>query len=54
MKFGSQEIVDDDFVLTTDFVKRFGGDHGGDWTVRITGKKRDQVGMSSGTCVLKN
>lgn len=49
VKFGSQEIVDDDFVLTTDFVKRFGGDHGGDWTVRITGKKRDQVGMSSGT-----
>lgn len=37
--FGSQEIVDKDFVLTTDFVKKLGGDHGGDWTARISGKE---------------
>lgn len=43
VRFGSQEIVDDDFILNTDFVKRPGGDHGGDWTVRISGRKRDQV-----------
>ena len=37
--FGSQEIVDKDFALVTDFVKRSGGDHGGDWTARISGKE---------------
>ena len=37
--FGSQEIVDHDFVLNTDFVKRLGGNHGGDWTARISGKE---------------
>ena len=37
--FGSQEIVDKDFALVTDFVKRLGGDHGGDWTARISGKE---------------
>ena len=43
VKFGTQEIVDDDFILNTDFVKRSGGGHGGDWTIRVTGRKRDQV-----------
>ena len=38
--FGSQEIVDDDFILTTDFVKQDGGFHGGDWTARIKGRPR--------------
>ena len=38
--FGSQEIVDDDFILTTDFVKQDGGFHGGEWTARIRGKPR--------------
>ena len=37
--FGSQEIVDMDFALNTDFVKKMGGDHGGDWTVRISGRE---------------
>ena len=37
--FGSQQIVDKDFVLTTDFVKKLGGDHGGDWTAKISGKE---------------
>lgn len=37
--FGSQQIVDKDFELNTDFVKRLGGDHGGDWTARISGKR---------------
>ncbi|XP_065071976.1 uncharacterized protein LOC135696502 [Rhopilema esculentum] len=38
--FGSQEVVDDDFILTTDFVKQDGGFHGGDWTARIRGRPR--------------
>ena len=38
INFGMQEIVDHGYVLNTDFVKRGGGDHGGDWTARITGK----------------
>ena len=33
--FGVQEIVDNSAVLTTSFVKRPGGKHGGDWTARI-------------------
>lgn len=37
--FGVQEIRDSDFTLTTEFVKRMGGDHGGDWTWRITAKQ---------------
>lgn len=37
--FGVQEIRDNDFTLTTEFVKRMGGDHGGDWTWRITAKQ---------------
>lgn len=33
--FGIQEILDGPFVITTSFVKRLGGLHGGDWTARI-------------------
>lgn len=39
LTFGVQEIRDNDFTLTTEFVKRIGGDHGGDWTWRITAKQ---------------
>jgi len=39
LTFGVQEIQDNDFTLTTEFVKRTGGDHGGDWTWRITAKQ---------------
>lgn len=39
INFGVQEIRDNDFTLTTEFVKRLGGDHGGDWTWRITAKQ---------------
>lgn len=39
INFGVQEIHDSDFTLTTEFVKRMGGDHGGDWTWRITAKQ---------------
>lgn len=34
--FGIQEIDDGPFRLTTSFVKRPGGKHGGDWTARIS------------------
>ncbi|XP_017783438.1 PREDICTED: mannosyl-oligosaccharide glucosidase [Nicrophorus vespilloides] len=34
--FGVQEIHDGPFLLTTSFVKRLGGLHGGDWTARIS------------------
>ncbi|KAG8430671.1 hypothetical protein GDO86_020178 [Hymenochirus boettgeri] len=33
--FGVQEIRDQGFTLTTEFAKRPGGDHGGDWSWRI-------------------
>ncbi|XP_058240480.1 mannosyl-oligosaccharide glucosidase-like isoform X2 [Hemibagrus wyckioides] len=39
VNFGMQQIQDTDFTLTTTFVKRMGGKHGGDWTWRITGKQ---------------
>ncbi|XP_056136142.1 mannosyl-oligosaccharide glucosidase [Lampris incognitus] len=39
VSFGVQEIQDSDFTLTTEFVKRMGGNHGGDWTWRITAKQ---------------
>lgn len=39
LTFGVQEIRDNDFTLTTEFVKRMGGGHGGDWTWRITAKQ---------------
>ncbi|KAM6269399.1 mannosyl-oligosaccharide glucosidase [Porphyrio hochstetteri] len=35
-KFGVQEIRDGDLLLKTEFVKRPGGDHGGDWSWRVT------------------
>lgn len=41
--FGVQEIRDGDFTLTTEFVKRLGGDHGGDWTWRITAKQHSSA-----------
>lgn len=34
--FGIQEIVDGGASLRTTFVKKLGGDHGGDWTARIS------------------
>lgn len=43
LTFGVQEIRDTDFTLTTEFVKRLGGDHGGDWTWRITAKQHVSV-----------
>lgn len=38
INFGVQEVTENDFTLTTEFVKRHGGRHGGDWTWRITAK----------------
>ncbi|MEQ2205618.1 hypothetical protein XENOCAPTIV_005897, partial [Xenoophorus captivus] len=43
LTFGVQEIRDNDFTLTTEFVKRIGGDHGGDWTWRITAKQHSSA-----------
>ncbi|XP_017316328.1 mannosyl-oligosaccharide glucosidase [Ictalurus punctatus] len=39
VNFGMQQIRDTEFTLTTTFVKRLGGEHGGDWTWRITGRQ---------------
>ncbi|KAM9236603.1 mannosyl-oligosaccharide glucosidase [Leptosomus discolor] len=36
--FGVQEIRDEGLVLTTEFVKRPGGEHGGDWSWRVTAR----------------
>ncbi|XP_023654927.1 mannosyl-oligosaccharide glucosidase isoform X2 [Paramormyrops kingsleyae] len=43
LSFGVQEIRDTDFILTTEFVKRPGGDHGGDWTWRVTAKQQSSA-----------
>ncbi|NXI44027.1 MOGS glucosidase, partial [Galbula dea] len=36
--FGVQEIQDGGLLLKTEFVKRPGGDHGGDWSWRVTAR----------------
>ncbi|KAJ8407547.1 hypothetical protein AAFF_G00274040 [Aldrovandia affinis] len=43
LSFGVQEIRDSDFTLTTEFVKRMGGEHGGDWTWRVTAKQHSSA-----------
>ncbi|MBN3311141.1 MOGS glucosidase, partial [Amia calva] len=43
VSFGIQEIRDTDFTLTTEFVKRTGGEHGGDWTWRVTAKQQSST-----------
>lgn len=42
--FGIQEIHDDPFLIKTEFVKRLGGNHGGDWTARITVTPKEGFG----------
>ena len=56
INFGMQEIVDYGYILNTDFVKRSGGDHGGDWSARITGQVVENVGkqVSGSILSLKN
>ncbi|CAN2388288.1 mannosyl-oligosaccharide glucosidase activity [Pristimantis euphronides] len=41
VNFGIQEIKDKGFTLRTEFVKRPGGRHGGDWSWRIVGTPDD-------------
>ncbi|XP_071793210.1 mannosyl-oligosaccharide glucosidase-like [Asterias amurensis] len=43
VNFGVQEVVDKNFTLKTEFVKQPGGNHGGDWTTRISGKPRTRA-----------
>uniref|UniRef100_A0A8C4UL00 Mannosyl-oligosaccharide glucosidase n=1 Tax=Falco tinnunculus TaxID=100819 RepID=A0A8C4UL00_FALTI len=38
VNFGVQEIRDKGLFLKTEFVKRLGGEHGGDWSWRITAR----------------
>ena len=35
INFGVQEMLDNYYTVSTDFVKRPGGNHGGDWSARI-------------------
>ncbi|MGH0179550.1 UNVERIFIED_CONTAM: hypothetical protein FKN15_001827 [Acipenser sinensis] len=46
MDFGIQEVRDTDFTLTTEFVKRQGGEHGGDWSWRITAKQQSPAAQA--------
>ncbi|KAB0802437.1 hypothetical protein PPYR_04623 [Photinus pyralis] len=46
--FGVQEIQDGPFLLRTSFVKRLGGNHGGDWTVRIEVDVKNKNQISKG------
>ncbi|RZF44964.1 hypothetical protein LSTR_LSTR001925 [Laodelphax striatellus] len=58
VNFGIQEIVDGSFFLTTSFVKRSGGNNGGDWTARITVKNQmnsaDPISLIVYTALEKN
>lgn len=40
VNFGTQRIVDEEYVIETSFVKRTGGLNGGDWTARIAVKPK--------------
>ncbi|XP_071948524.1 mannosyl-oligosaccharide glucosidase-like [Antedon mediterranea] len=52
VNFGVQEIVEKGFTLMTEFVKRPGGDHGGDWSVRISGKNTTKQNSTSVVSIL--
>ncbi|XP_053921994.1 mannosyl-oligosaccharide glucosidase isoform X3 [Cuculus canorus] len=42
--FGTQEIEDGKLWLKTEFVKRPGGEHGGDWSWRVTARAKSSGG----------
>lgn len=44
--FGAQEIRDGALVLRTEFVKRPGGEHGGDWSWRVTARTEVRRGCA--------
>ncbi|NXL12781.1 MOGS glucosidase, partial [Mesembrinibis cayennensis] len=44
--FGIQEIEDGGLVLKTEFVKRAGGEHGGDWSWRVTARTQGAGGRA--------
>lgn len=48
--FGLQEIVDKYFTLSIDFVKRQGGENGGDWTARVSVKPRVRLILKFTIC----
>ncbi|KAF6321448.1 mannosyl-oligosaccharide glucosidase [Rhinolophus ferrumequinum] len=48
LSFGRQHIQDGALRLTTEFVKRPGGQHGGDWSWRVTVEPQASATMSSG------
>ena len=52
INFGVQEIRDIDFTLTTEFVKRMGGDYGGDWTWRVTAKQHVSTVLCLFSCTV--
>ena len=41
--FGMQDIAEKDYNIRTDFVKRPGGNHGGDWTWKISSQKVGKI-----------
>ncbi|XP_030046760.1 mannosyl-oligosaccharide glucosidase isoform X1 [Microcaecilia unicolor] len=47
LNFGVQEIRDFGFLLKTEFAKRIGGQHGGDWSWRITGRAENAEHQAS-------
>lgn len=50
--FGVQEIFDGPFLLTTSFVKRLSGLHGGDWTARISITPRSNLVLDEEASIL--
>ncbi|NXW60675.1 MOGS glucosidase, partial [Eurystomus gularis] len=45
--FGAQEIRDGGLYLKTEFVKRPGGEHGGDWSWRVTARNEGMGGSAT-------
>ncbi|XP_074130343.1 mannosyl-oligosaccharide glucosidase [Sminthopsis crassicaudata] len=45
VSFGRQRLHDGALLLTTEFVKRPGGSHGGDWSWRITAEPQSQESL---------
>lgn len=40
---GIQKIIDKSVILQTSFVKRLGGQHGGDWSARISAMPKVRI-----------
>jgi len=54
VNFGIHEVLDQYYGLSMNFVKRPGGDHGGDWSsnIRVTSRVSNRSGGGGGAIIL--